>query len=84
MTRAFLTLVALLMLLTGVAVGHYWLYDRVTPLKKLEQIAALTQIGSPVLSVTYAEPRVLLYEAASNPAYPQLQPINRMDFVYDQ
>ena len=64
--------------------GHYWLYNRMTPQKRLDGVAALTQIISPALSVTYAEPRLLLYDEVSNPAYPQMQPINRMDFVYAQ
>ncbi len=75
-------LVAFLILLSGVIMGHYWLYDRAVPLKRLGQVVALTQIVSPALSVTYAEPRLLFYEEPSNPAYPQMQPINRMDFVY--
>lgn len=73
---------AFLTLLAGVAAAHYWFYDRAAPLKRMEQTTALTQIVSPALGVTYAEPRLLLYEAPSNPAYPQMPPINRMDFVY--
>ena len=62
--------------------GHYWYYDRTTPQTRLDEVVALTQIVSPALSVSFYEPRVFLYENASNPAYPQMQPINRMDFVY--
>ncbi len=46
------------------------------------QIVSITKIASPALSVAYYEPRILLHEQAVNPAYPQMQTINKMDLVY--
>ncbi len=50
----------------------------------LSSIAKVTKLSSPSLSVAYYEPRVLFYDEASNPAYPQMQAINKMDLVYEQ
>ncbi len=64
--------------------GHYLSYDREVLQETNQKITALTQFSTPTLSVAYYEPRVFFYETASNPAYPQMQPINRMDFVYEK
>ena len=71
-----------LMLCVALATGHYITYDRESGREMLQKITALTQISSASLSVAWYEPRIRLYEDASNPAYPQMQPIDRMDFVY--
>ncbi len=47
-------------------------------------MGALVHFSSPALSVAYYEPRVLFFEEAENPAYPQMQAINKMDFVYEK
>jgi len=44
----------------------------------------ITKISSPSLSVAFYEPRVLFYENAQNPAYPQMQAIDKMDVVYEK
>ena len=73
-----------LMVLVGVVVWHYRHYKREPIEGALQQITRLTQFVSPALGVSYYEPRVLLYEKTSNPAYPQMQQLNRMDFVYEE
>jgi len=65
-------------------VGHYSSYDRVAFLTENQKIAALTHFAAPSLSVAYYAPRILFREDVSNPAYPQMPEINRMDFVYEK
>ncbi len=84
MIRPFFSLMAVLMLLVGAVVWHYWHFKQEPIDGVLQQMTALTQFVSPVLSVSYYEPRVLLYKKAYNPAYPQMQQLNRMDFVYEE
>ena len=74
----------LLLLSVVFMTGHYLNYDREVLQEENQKITALTHFSAPTLSVAYYEPRVLFYETASNPAYPQMQPINRMDFVYEK
>lgn len=45
-------------------------------------LVKLTGLVSPSLSVAYYEPRILFFDEVINPAYPQMQPINKMDLVY--
>ena len=84
MIKPFFALVMLLVLSVIFMAGHYLSYDREVSQEANQKITALTQFSIPSLSVAYYEPRVLFYETASNPAYPQMQPINRMDFVYEK
>ncbi|WP_296823957.1 hypothetical protein [Sulfurovum sp.] len=84
MIKPFFVLVSFLLLSVGLVAVHYQQYDRKTPQERVGEISAITHFSSPALSVSYYEPRILFYETASNPAYPQMQPINRMDFVYEK
>jgi hypothetical protein len=84
MIKLFFVLMMLLFLSVTLVVGHYLSYDRQVLQEEDQEITALTQFSTPSLSVVYYEPRILFYESASNPAYPQMQPINRMDFVYEK
>ncbi|KYJ86146.1 hypothetical protein AS592_01930 [Sulfurovum riftiae] len=61
---------------------HYITYDESTQQSRLSGLVEVTGLPSPSLSVAFYEPRVFLYDETINPAYPQMQPINRMDFVY--
>jgi len=81
MIRPFLTLV--LVLTAGIAVaGAHYMYSPKNDM--VSDIAIATGMVSPVLSVAYYEPRILLIEHASNPAYPLLPPIDRLDFIYEK
>ncbi|SFV63520.1 hypothetical protein MNB_SV-10-1027 [hydrothermal vent metagenome] len=84
MIKPFFVLVMLLVLSVGLVAVHYLQYDRKTPQEVLQEISAITNFSSPALSVSYYEPRILFYETASNPAYPQMQAMNRMDFIYEK
>ena len=81
MIKLFIYIFTSLIMVAGMVCIHYLRYSDDSE-KNLQKITALTGITSPVLSVAYYEPRVLLYDETINPAYPQMQPINRMDFVY--
>ncbi len=81
MVKAFFVLVTLLVVLLGGIFLHYTLHDDMT-MKSNENIVKLTKIASPSLSVAYYEPRILFFEAAVNPAYPQMQTIDKTDLVY--
>lgn len=86
MVKAFYLAASLLFSMT-LAVGiHYIFTDRVDVTGKLSAVAGLTRMGSPSLSVAYYEqrmdPRVQGIEKATNIAYPEMMPLDRMDFVY--
>jgi len=81
-TRPFIVLVSFLLVCVALASGHYITHTGVQTNKVLNITSAITQIPSASLSVAWYEPRIRLYEEAHNPAYPQMQPIDRLDFVY--
>ena len=47
-------------------------------------VSTLSSISLPSLSVAYYEPRLLLFDRAANPSYPEMPPIDRMDFIYEK
>jgi len=82
--KEFSILVSIVLLLTGFVFIHYLTHNGVSSQKTLSSISKITEISSPSLSVAYYEPRVLFYEETQNPAYPQMQAMNKMDLVYEQ
>lgn len=64
--------------------GHYYWYDTQKIKMHLSQITKLTHMLSPSLSVKYYEPRILFYEVAMQPSYPEMPVIDKMDFVYEK
>lgn len=81
MLKPFFFLVTLLIFMLGGMSIHYVLHQDSSE-NTIAGIVKLTGLASPSLSVAYYEPRVLFFEEAVNPAYPQMQPINKMDLVY--
>jgi hypothetical protein len=81
MLKPFFVLVTLLVFMAGGVSIHYLLHPH-GPENTMISLVKLTGLVSPSLSVTYYEPRILFFEEAVNPAYPQMQPINKMDLVY--
>ncbi len=73
-----------LLLLIGLTVGHYLSYNRAKSEEILSAVSTLSQISSPSLSVAYYEPRLLIFDRVVNPSYPEMTPINRMDFIYEK
>ncbi|WP_456431577.1 hypothetical protein [Nitratifractor sp.] len=82
MIRPFYALAGFLLGLVLLAAGHYVRFDRAGVLEKQRTLVAVTGLDAPALSVAWFEPRERRYEAAVNPAYPELLPPDRLDFVY--
>ena len=82
--KPFFVLVSLLVVLIGGISIHYLVYNNDAQKELLASVTKVTKLSSPSLSVAYYEPRVLSYEEALNPAYPQMQTMNKMDLVYAQ
>jgi len=78
--------VLLLGLLTGVGI-HYLRFDRDSVLETLASLAEVTRHTGLSFSVAYYEPDTTQYwiqRTHSNIVYPEMEQINRMDFVYAQ
>jgi hypothetical protein len=74
-----------LVAMIGAVTAHYILADRSRPDKDIGSVVEITGISQPSLSVSWYEPRMIrgIYPA-QNPAYPELDPIDRSDFVYEK
>jgi len=70
-------------LLVGVLL-HYLCYDESGQLSSLSHMVKVTGFAAPSLSVAYYAPRLFVYDETINPAYPQMSPIDPMDFVYEK
>ncbi|MBD3791166.1 MAG: hypothetical protein IE918_03290 [Campylobacterales bacterium] len=81
MIRQFIGLAALLMVVTGMAAGHYLSADGRSHKKAFSDVVAVTGLVSPSLSTAFYEP-AFLGEEVEHPASPQMQSLNRMEFVY--
>jgi len=88
MVKAFYLAASLLFLMTLIVGMHYIFTDRVDVTGKLSAVAGLTRMGSPSLSVAYyeqrIESRVQEVEKENNIIYPEMMPVDRMDFVYEK
>jgi hypothetical protein len=77
----FALLSAMLLLVLGILL-HAVSVDRSSQATTLSNLVAVTGMISPALSVAYYEPRIYIQDRAVNPAYPQMPPMDRMDFIY--
>ncbi len=84
MIKEFFIVVSIVLSLAGFVLVHYMTHNSISSQEMLSSVAKVTKLSSPSLSVAYYEPRVLFYEDALNPAYPQMQTMNKMDLVYEQ
>ena len=82
MIKEFTILVSMVLLLAGFVLVHYVTHNGISSKEMLSSVTKVTKLSSPTLSVAYYEPRVLSYEEVLNPAYPQMQTMNKMDLVY--
>jgi len=81
--KKLLYLLTALIALFGTMLTHYTLADRTTPDAALIQLVAVTGLDTPALGVAWYAPRLLRRQSqARNPAYPELTPIVRSDYVY--
>ena len=81
MIKSFVMVIFLLVVVITMVTLHYMSYDTQTPQRKIDDITSLSKLSSLSLSVAYYEPRQA-NEIESNPAYPQMNSINKMDFIY--
>ena len=76
-------LLTILIALFGTMLTHYTLADRTTPDTALTQLVAVTGLDTPAYGAAWYAPRSLRHQSeALNPAYPELTPILRSDYVY--
>jgi hypothetical protein len=73
-----------MLLLTGFVFMHYLTHNSASSQEMLTGVTKVTKFSSPSLSVAYYEPRILSSKETLNPAYPQMEVINKMDLVYVQ
>jgi len=72
----------LLILVSGGATVHYWLFDSDSVDDALSSIVGVTHMAELSLSSSYYEPRVATMHTPTQISYPEMPPIDRMDFVY--
>ena len=80
MTGRFWVMTALLLLFVAGASVHYLRFDAGKVDKSLNALASLTQHSGASLGRAYYESA----DAYGNSAYPEMQAIDRMDFVYEK
>ena len=72
-----------LIVLLGGMVVHYTLTDRTTPDAAFTQLVAVMDLDAPAYGAAWYAPRSLRRQSeALNPAYPELTPILRSEYVY--
>jgi len=78
-------LFTVLLLLIGVTAGHYVSVDRRGSRDAVVSVVGLAGISQPAYSAAWYAPRMLISAGiAANPAYGELDPVRRSDFVYNQ
>jgi len=82
MLKQFLALALFIIILFCAVLVHYNTYEYNTQKDHMLAVNKFTKLSSISLSVAYNEPRVLFYDESNNPAYPQMQDMNKMDFIY--
>ncbi len=82
MIKEFSILVSIILLLASFVFLHYLTHHGVSSHELLKSVTKVTKLSSPSFSVAYYEPRVFMYDEGSNPAYPQMQTMNKMDLIY--
>ncbi len=85
MVKSFILLGVVVLVAVGCVVGDYLGYDRPTTQEQIDSVVALTGFSSLALSVAYYEsrtPRLGVALNPNNPAYPQLQSLSRVGFIY--
>jgi len=81
--KSLMSVAAGLWLLIGAVALHYATFDRDRLLRSQEDLTSVTGLGNLAYGAAWTAPRLLRHQAqACNPAYPELDPILRSDFVY--
>jgi len=83
--KSLMIVATVLLLLIGMVAFHYLTSDRDRLLRSQEDLTLVTGLDNPAYGAAWTAPRLLRRQAqAHNPAYPELDPIIRSDFVYAQ
>ncbi len=82
MVKQFYIMVTTMILLSLVIVLDYLNYDRDGFKESIESISALTTMSSLSMSSSWYEPRLLYMDDRSNPIYPEMSRVDKMEFVY--
>lgn len=82
MLKEFFILISIVLVLASFVIVHYLVNNTIKSKDILASIVKVTNFSTPSLSTTYYEPRVLFYDNAVNPAYPQMYTIDKMDLIY--
>jgi len=81
MIKPFLTMFGVLFAMFVAVSIHYLSFDKSSIDGKLSKITSITHMAMPSLSVSYYEPKGVLGKS-KNILYPEMMPIDRMDFIY--
>lgn len=81
MIKLFMILVSFLVIFVSLMGVHYSDARSARADTSLQTLSRLTAVTSFSLSTAYYEPKALL-EVATHPAYPQMQRLDTMDYVY--
>ena len=81
MIKPFMILMSFLLIFVSLLAVHYSNARGSRADTLLQNLSRLTAVSSFSLSTAYYEPKALL-EVANHPAYPQMQRLDTMDYVY--
>ncbi|HHH37119.1 MAG TPA: hypothetical protein ENK77_00695 [Epsilonproteobacteria bacterium] len=84
MIKLFYLLGSLLFFLLASVATHYTLVNKKNVADDISHAASLSRISSLSLSVAWYEPRLRGIDRIGNAAYPEMMPLEKMDFVYAQ
>jgi len=62
--------------------GHMFFYQNEKHAAEIEAASQLTTLPTLAFSTSYFSTDIHLYSLSANPAYPELLPINTLDFIY--
>ena len=78
-------LFSVVLMLAGAVAWHYLGYDRKGIRSSVRSVVRVARMGQVARGVAWYAPRHAYEDAVpSNPAYPELPPVSRSDFVYAQ
>jgi hypothetical protein len=83
MLKPFYTASVLLMLLVMAVIIHANSFEEDAHRSQLQHIAQLSHLHVISFSTSEYEPRMRLYNEATNISYPELLPIDTMSYVYE-
>jgi len=80
--KSFLAVVLFYVMALASVAGHMAFYQTDKHTAKVQAVSELITLPTLALSTSYFSNSIRQYERASNPGYPELLPIDTLDFVY--